>query len=96
MGLHNPRLGSLIIDSLEYRRFVCSILGPKGDAKTPPRKPSDVTDQCFSPLNDLAVFLFQVDYVFKGTTDIVRRCSDFFEAMQEHFQAHPFWKGWFA
>jgi hypothetical protein len=34
-----------------------------------------------------------VDYVFKGTSDLVRRCSDFFEAMMEHLQSHPLWKG---
>jgi len=32
------------------------------------------------------------DYLFYGTENLPKRCQDFFEAMREHFLAHPSWR----
>lgn len=34
----------------------------------------------------------KLDYTFVGTQNLSKRCRDFFDAMKEHFMAHPSWR----
>ena len=61
------------------KRFLLSIMGPRGDGSPPPPAVTKKDKEL-------------QDYIFHGTDQLARRCCDFLDAMKEHFEKHVLWK----